>query len=59
MFAVPYPRQNVIYAQLVFNTYLPLKNDISDTYSSPMSPCGVCPPSLGRPLSRPAESRKY
>jgi hypothetical protein len=44
MFAVPSPRQIVIKAQLTFNTFLPLKNDIYDTYSSPMPPCGVCPP---------------
>jgi hypothetical protein len=43
MLAVPSPRQIVIKAQLTFNTFLPLKNDISDT-SSPMPPCGVCPP---------------
>jgi len=44
MFAVPSPRQIIIFPQPPFNTFLPLKNDISDTYSSPMSPCGVCSP---------------
>jgi hypothetical protein len=42
-----------IYDYCSLNTFLPLKNDICDTYSSPMYPCGVCsPPSVGPYLVR-------